>query len=136
LVLWDHGALLRSVLPPSLVARLDFGTLKALPGTFIDAQMAGAESDLLFSVELSGRPVLVYVLVEHKSASDRWVTFQVLRYVVRIWERILATRATAVGAATGHPPGGAPWGEGLVGANAIDGAHRPGRVRGARSSGG
>lgn len=85
------GALLRSVLPSSLVARLDFGTLKALPGTFIDARMAGAESDLLFSVELSGRPVLVYVLVEHKSGSDRWATFQVLRYVVRIWERVLAT---------------------------------------------
>jgi len=41
-------------------------------------------------VELEGRPALVYVLVEHKSGTDRWVTFQVLRYVVRIWERVLA----------------------------------------------
>ncbi len=29
----------------------------------------------------------MYVLFEHKSASDRWVPFQLLRYMVRIWER-------------------------------------------------
>jgi len=84
------AALLRSVLPSSLAARLDLGTLSAVPGTFTDARLAASESDLLFSVELEGRPALVYVLVEHKSGTDRWVTFQVLRYVVRIWERVLA----------------------------------------------
>jgi predicted transposase YdaD len=84
-------ALLESVLPPSIAGRLDLGTLQSLPGTFVDARMAGAESDLLFSVVLAGRPAMVYVLVEHKSGQDRWVTFQLLRYVVRIWEQVLAT---------------------------------------------
>jgi hypothetical protein len=27
------------------------------------------------------------VLFEHKSSTDRWVAFQLLRYMVRIWER-------------------------------------------------
>ena len=52
------AALLRSVLPAGLAARLELGTLKAVPGSFTDAQLAGSESDLVFSVELGGRPAL------------------------------------------------------------------------------
>jgi hypothetical protein len=59
------------------------------PGTFVDEALSGSQSDLLFSVQLAGRPALVYVLLEHKSAVDPWVALQLLRYVVRIWERAL-----------------------------------------------
>jgi predicted transposase/invertase (TIGR01784 family) len=45
-------------------------------------------SDLLFAVRLNdNRPAAVYVLFEHKSYPDVRVAFQLLRYMVRIWER-------------------------------------------------
>ena len=36
---------------------------------------------------VAARSLLVYVLVEHKSYPDRWVTLQMLRYLIVIWQR-------------------------------------------------
>jgi hypothetical protein len=83
----NAAAEIRSVAPPALVAHMDFASLTPLPGTFRDAALADSSSDLLFSLRIAGRESLVYVLFEHKSAPDRWVPFQLLRYMVRIWER-------------------------------------------------
>jgi hypothetical protein len=58
-----------------------------VPGSWIDEELRSRHADLLFTVPLHGRPTLVYVLLEHKAGSDRWTVLQVLRYVVRIYER-------------------------------------------------
>lgn len=84
-----RGILTATVTAPILAA-LDLSSLTAVPGSFVDGQLAASYSDLLFRVLLKDRPALVYVLVEHKSQSDRWVVLQLLRYCVRIWERVLA----------------------------------------------
>jgi len=81
--------LLSSILPEAIVSRLDLATLAPMPGSFIDEELASSYSDLLFSVFLASRPALVYVLIEHKSKSDRWVLLQLLRYGVRVWDRFL-----------------------------------------------
>jgi len=86
---------LRSVLPPGLVARIDFATLRACPGSFVDETLADRHADLLFSVELSGRPAFVYLLMEHQSTVDPLMPFRVLRYVVRIWDAYLADHPDA-----------------------------------------
>jgi predicted transposase/invertase (TIGR01784 family) len=45
-------------------------------------------SDLLYRVRLqNGDEANVYLLLEHKSSPDAWVALQLLRYMVRIWER-------------------------------------------------
>ena len=87
----NAAAELRSVLPPGLLAHTDLGSLTHLPGSFVDEALAGSESDLLYSVRIAGREGLLYVLFEHKSQPDRWSGLQLLRYMVRIWERCLAT---------------------------------------------
>jgi predicted transposase YdaD len=81
--------LLASILPDPLVRQLDLATLAPVPGSFLDEELSSSYSDLLFAVSLSSRSALVYVLVEHKSRSDRWVLLQLLRYIVRIWDRFL-----------------------------------------------
>jgi predicted transposase YdaD len=78
---------LRTVLPAALVAELDFGTLTTLPGSFIDEALAGRASDLLFSIELAGRPALIYVLFEHQSSDDPRMPLRLLGYMLRIWEQ-------------------------------------------------
>jgi predicted transposase YdaD len=83
----NAAAELRCVLPSALLAHMDLSSLTPLPGSFRDVALADSSSDLLFSVRIAGREALVYVLFEHKSATDRWVSFQLLRYMVRIWER-------------------------------------------------
>jgi predicted transposase YdaD len=81
---------LRSVLPAALVELLDWSTLRLHDGHYVDADLAGAESDLLFGVSASGQQVLVYVLFEHQSTSEPLMPLRLLRYMVRIWERWLA----------------------------------------------
>jgi len=58
------------------------------PDTYVDANLREHLSDLLYLVGLrGGGDAFVYVLFEHKSFPDRMVAFQLLRYLVRIWER-------------------------------------------------
>jgi predicted transposase YdaD len=83
----EHAAgELRVVLPPGLAARIDWGTLTLRPGSFVDEALALQHSDLLFSATLSGRMALIYVLCEHKSGPEGLTAFQLLRYMVRVWE--------------------------------------------------
>jgi predicted transposase YdaD len=79
--------LLRSLVPNALATRVDWSTLALVDGSFIDPQLAERQTDLLYTVELEQRPVLLYLLLEHQSSSDRWMPLRMLVYVTRIWER-------------------------------------------------
>ena len=75
---------LRAILPPALLALLNLATLRPCPGSFVDQTLAGSHSDLLFSVELSGQPALLFLLFEHQSTVDPLMPLRMLSYVVRI----------------------------------------------------
>ena len=82
-------AFLRHVLPPDVRRHLNLDTLRRENVSFVDPDLRAHQGDVLFRVTLiSGEPAYVYVLFEHKSYPDRWVAWQVLRYMVRIWERM------------------------------------------------
>lgn len=79
---------LRHYLPPEAAALVNLSSVEPLADTFIDGGLQAHYSDLLFAVRLNdNRPAAVYVLFEHKSYPDVRVAFQLLRYMVRIWER-------------------------------------------------
>lgn len=84
----EHAAAeFRAVLPPGLVSRIDFSTLALRAGSYVDEALSGSQSDLLFSVKVSGKPTLLYVLFEHQSAPDKLMPLRLLSYVVRILVR-------------------------------------------------
>jgi predicted transposase/invertase (TIGR01784 family) len=86
----EHAAgLFREVLPPSIVAALDWSTIRRENGSFIDPSLAPSHSDLLFSVQLASAPnvlVLLYLLLEHQSRTHADMCLRVLGYEVRAWE--------------------------------------------------
>ena len=91
-----HAArdLIQTHLPVDLVAALDLDSLELQKDSFVDDELRDSYSDLLYSVKLvdqEGRPAegQVYLLLEHKSQSDPMTCFQLLRYIVRIWEQRL-----------------------------------------------
>ncbi len=87
----------RHYLPEPVVAHLDLDTLEVGRDSFVDDELRSHVSDLVFRVELrSGGGAYVYLLFEHKSHPDRWVTFQLLRYLVRLWEVARAREAARV----------------------------------------
>ncbi len=92
--LLSHGEaardFMRYYLPPEVVKLLDLSTLEASKDTFVDTELRTHFSDLLYKVAWKkGGEAYIYVLFEHKSYPDEGVAFQLLRYVVRIWEQDL-----------------------------------------------
>lgn len=75
-------------LPPELLAQIELETLNLESESFVDPELRESFSDLLFSVKATaGNEVFIYLLLEHKSAPDPWVSFQLLRYIVQFWEQ-------------------------------------------------
>ncbi|MBM3962851.1 MAG: Rpn family recombination-promoting nuclease/putative transposase, partial [Planctomycetes bacterium] len=76
--------LLQSQLPPALTAAIDWPTLRRIDGSFVDAALQDRLTDLLFEVEVHGAPLLLHVVVDHKSRADWATALQLARYTLRI----------------------------------------------------
>lgn len=80
-------------LPQPVVNALNLDTLALQSGSFIDTDLQEQFADLLYQVDLQDgsesedTTAYLYLLLEHKSYPDPHTPFQLLRYLVRIWER-------------------------------------------------
>ena len=83
----NAAGLFRRALPPAIADEIAWADLERESGSFIDPELAGRHSDLLFRATLRGEPVLLYLLVEHQSSNDPDMTLRMLIYLARIWER-------------------------------------------------
>ena len=85
---------LEEYLPAELNGLLDLDELILQDSSFIDETMQEHQTDLLYAVRLTtGEEAFVYFLFEHKSYPDPLVGLQLLRYMVRFWERQTKERA-------------------------------------------
>ena len=79
---------LEEYLPTDLRHLLDLDSLILQDGSFIDETMQEHQTDLLYQTQLNnGDTAYIYFLFEHKSYPDPMVALQLLRYMVRFWER-------------------------------------------------
>jgi predicted transposase/invertase (TIGR01784 family) len=84
----EHAAAeLRAVLPSELLAHVNLATLSLSSGSYVDAELASSQSDLLFTVELQNRPGFLYLLFEHQSSAPPLMPLRILKYVVRILDQ-------------------------------------------------
>ena len=84
----EAAALLQAALPDTVRDSFDWTTLTLVDGTFIDEELQGSQSDLLYQVEHTAtrQPMSMYLLFEHQSSPDPWMPLRLLRYCCRIWE--------------------------------------------------
>ena len=76
-----------SYLPEFVSKNINWQTLKVRPGSFIDANLKESNSDLLYSVKYKEDDIGLYILFEHKSYPDKFTVMQLLKYMIRIWEK-------------------------------------------------
>ncbi|MGL9724250.1 Rpn family recombination-promoting nuclease/putative transposase [Sodalis sp. (in: enterobacteria)] len=77
-------------LPPHLRKRCDFGTLAMESGSFIEDDLKGQYSDMLYSMKTTtGHDGYVYCLIEHQSRPEKLMAFRLLRYAVAAMQRHL-----------------------------------------------
>ena len=75
-------------LPPAIVSRLRLDTLTLESDSFVDEEFQEHQADMLYSVLTTmGDKIYLYLLLEHKSYRDPMIAWQLLRYIVQIWEQ-------------------------------------------------
>ena len=82
----EHAtAFFKSHLPPAIAAHIDWDTLTVLPGSFVKTSLQQVHSDLLFSVRIGGKEILLYLLFEHQSTPDPAMPLRLLGYKTEIF---------------------------------------------------
>ncbi|OQY54151.1 MAG: hypothetical protein B6245_21675 [Desulfobacteraceae bacterium 4572_88] len=100
-------------LPPDIVSLIDPDSAELVKDSFVDQELGEFFSDMLYKVRLrDGGTAYIHILLEHKSYSDPLAGFQMLCYMVRIWEkavrRHMAESKARRKAGKKSPPGGKP----------------------------
>ena len=81
------GAVLKAFLPADLSAALDPDSLVPLATESVGEGLDTSLMDLVFSARFGGEESRIHLIVEHKSAPDRWVHFQINHYLSGLWIR-------------------------------------------------
>ena len=91
----DARGVLAELLPASVRERIDWTTLRQVPGTFVGAELALRHTDALFVADIDGRATFLYLLLEHQSEPDPWMPLRILGYVVKVLEAHLKAHPKA-----------------------------------------
>ncbi|PRQ08934.1 Rpn family recombination-promoting nuclease/putative transposase [Enhygromyxa salina] len=108
----EHAAaLFYAILPPELRDLIAWETLKREAGTFIGTQLGDRHSDLVFSATLGGKPVLLYLLLEHQSTNHPYMPLRMLTYLGLACERHIKKKKGGplpliIPVVISHAPGG------------------------------
>jgi predicted transposase/invertase (TIGR01784 family) len=86
---------LRAALPGAIASAIDWTTLRLVNAHFVDDALAVRESDLLYTANVAGAEVILYVLFEHQSSPDGMMPLRLTRYMMRVWDAWLADHPTA-----------------------------------------
>lgn len=77
---------LNNYLPQNIMNIIDIDTLEPQKDSFINEELKEEFSDLLFRVNINNKDGYLYFLFEHKSYTSKDVSFQLLKYMIEIWE--------------------------------------------------
>lgn len=77
---------LNNYLPKDLVDLIDVNTLEPQKDSFVNKELTESFSDLLFKVDINRKSGYIYFLFEHKSFPSKDIAFQLLKYMVAIWD--------------------------------------------------
>ncbi|AHM55613.1 hypothetical protein EAL2_c03100 [Peptoclostridium acidaminophilum DSM 3953] len=77
---------LNNYLPESIANVIDIHTLEVQKDSFINEELQEVFSDMLFKVNINKQEGYIYFLFEHKSYSSKNISFQLLKYMIEIWE--------------------------------------------------
>lgn len=78
------AAFFQGHLPPDIVAAADWSTLALQPASFVRQNLQQSHTDLLYTVKVAGREVLLYLLLEHQTSVDALMPLRLLCYVTEV----------------------------------------------------
>ena len=104
--LFSHADLVRELLevfaPEGLSELLDYSTLRPETGSFITPAMKRREDDIVWSIELQGQRIYLYLLMEFQSSIDRGMPVRIMQYVAALYDHLI--RSKQIDLVSGLPP--------------------------------
>lgn len=85
---------LKHYLPPDVLTLVDLETIERQKDSYVDQELKESFSDLLFQAQIHEHEGYIYFLFEHKAHPSPGAALQLLKYMVRIWERKLEESPT------------------------------------------
>jgi predicted transposase/invertase (TIGR01784 family) len=73
--------------PKNITKLVDINSLSHEKESFIDKELEGLYTDVLFKTDINGKEGYIYFLIEHKSYVTKMVGIQLMIYIAKIWER-------------------------------------------------
>lgn len=86
---------LRKWLPSEMVAQINWKTLRVNPVSGINEALAERREDIVYRIKIAGGEVHFYILIEHQTKIDRFMTQRVFEETVLIWQQDTRDRAEA-----------------------------------------
>ncbi len=87
---------LKLILPVEIKNRLDFKSIQIDPTDYVSDEFKEGFSDIVVIAKMNTaqgkKKIIIYFLLEHKSESDEKVFFQILKYMVYVWEKDIAAK--------------------------------------------
>jgi len=74
-------------LPKNIRALVDTNSLKLEKDSFIEQNLKNSFSDVLFTARFDNKDAYLYILLEHQSTPDHFMTFRILKYMISICTR-------------------------------------------------
>lgn len=87
--------LLETFIPESWVKDLNFEQCETIDKSFISDHYKETESDLIYKIQLKGKVVYFYILLEFQSRVDRFMAIRVLNYLTNFYLDYVATQQAA-----------------------------------------
>ena len=81
----------KHILKPEAATLLDIDSLQIDPESYIDDELKQLFADVVYRIPIRGSDenIVVFILIELKTDNDKWTIFQLVKYVIRIWDREL-----------------------------------------------
>lgn len=76
-------------LPPQIKEIVDFEHLSMEKESFVDGALKKNITDILFTTNFQGKPGYLWLLLEHQSSNNHFMSFRLLKYMINIWQRHL-----------------------------------------------
>ena len=79
---------LKWMLKPEVVELLDMDGLELSSESFLDEDLKKLYADVLYRIPVKDcdENIVVFILIELKTESDKWTVFQQAKYIIRIWD--------------------------------------------------
>jgi predicted transposase YdaD len=81
---------------------LNYATLRPESGHFITPAMKQREDDVVWSIELQGQRIYLYLLLEFQSSIDKGMPVRMMQYVAALYDHLV--RSKSIDLADGLPP--------------------------------